>query len=121
MKKGSINLVNNGRSDYQIVISHNASNTVKHSASELKAFLKRISGADVPIALDDKPITDHEILLGNNRHLQQNKPVINENSFAIFTDDKNLSIMGKQDQATLYGVYTFLEKYLFRWRQVIEV
>jgi hypothetical protein len=121
MKKASLNLVNNGNSDYQIVISHNASDTIKHAASEFKTFLNQISGADIPIIMDDQPATNHEILIGNNRHLQQSKTPIdidkmNEDGFIIFTDDKHLTIVGGQDQATLYGVYTFLEKYLgCRW------
>jgi len=114
-------IAENGKSDYRIVIGEDASPSEKHGASELQSFLKEISGAMIPIVTDKTPVSDHEIILGDNSHLSGLKPGIDwdklgNEGFTIRTIDNHLVIAGGKLRGTMYGVYTFLEDYLgCRW------
>ena len=114
-------LARGGKSDYQMVISRTASDMEKHAAEELQRFLAEISAAKLPIVTDDSPVTEHEIILGDNCHLQAlNIPInfdeLGDESFVLRTVEENLVIAGGRIRGTLYGVYTFLENYLgCRW------
>lgn len=117
----SLQLAENGRSDYKIVISQTASDTTKHAAEELRAYVEQISDSDIPIVTDDQPFSQREILIGNSSHLEHLKMSIDfrklsNDGFTIRTEGEYLVIIGGSDQGTLYGVYTFLEEYLgCRW------
>lgn len=50
----NITLAEEGRSDYTIVVSKNASLSEKHAAQELSNFLSQISGAQFPIVKEGK-------------------------------------------------------------------
>jgi len=112
-------IAENGKSKYNIVIGENASPSEKHGANELQMFLKEISGAELPIATDKTPSGDHEIILGENSHLQKlgiNIDTLGDEGFIIRTFDDKLIIAGGKLRGTMYGVYTFLEDYLnCRW------
>jgi len=110
-----------GKSDYRIVISKTAANMEQHAAEELQKFLEEISQAKLPIVTDDSPMTECEIILGVNRHLQTlNIPIsfdeLGNEGFVLRTVGKHLIIVGGPILGVLYGVYTFLENYLgCRW------
>jgi len=114
-------LARNGKSNYQIVISRTVSDIEKHAAEELQTFLEEISQVKLPIVTDDSPMTEHEIILGDNRHLHTlNIPVnvdeFGDEGFVLRTVGKKLVIVGGRVRGMLYGVYTFLEDYLgCRW------
>jgi len=115
-------LAENGETDYRIVISQNASPSEKYAANELKHFLRSISGADIPIVTDKEEIDEKEILIGDSLHLENLKDIdvdfraLGDEGFIIKTLGKYLIIVGGRLRGTMYGVYTFLEKYLgCRW------
>ncbi|MBI3921687.1 MAG: DUF4838 domain-containing protein [Armatimonadetes bacterium] len=116
-----IALVSQGRSDYRIVVPREASLTERQAATELQWFLKRISGAELTIVDDRKPIPSKAILLANNSHLRKigvriDFPGLGQEGFVIRTAGPHLLIAGGQPRGTLYGVYTFLEERLgCRW------
>ncbi|MBC7240531.1 MAG: hypothetical protein H5T71_10575, partial [Chloroflexi bacterium] len=61
-----------GQSSYHIVIPEKASEPVRHAADELAKFMREMTGANLSIRTDAfQPVADHEILLGNNRRLQE--------------------------------------------------
>jgi hypothetical protein len=104
-------------SRYHIVIP------VASTAHELKAstvlqdYLLQISGAAIPIVSADKARSRFEIVLGQNERLDELKIGLNlntlkEDGFLIKTDSMRLIIAGGNEKGALYGVYTFLEKYL---------
>ncbi len=110
-------LINSGKSDYRIVIPRNANDVEKEAASELQKYLKEISGARLPVRKERRRIRKHEILIGNTQQLnkvapEMHLPDLKEDGFAIVTADDNLIITGGREKGTLYGVYSFLEKYL---------
>lgn len=114
-------IAENGKSDYKIVISESASPSEKHGAIELQNFLKDISGSEISIVLDTEPLSSKEIILGNNRHIQDLQIKIDwgklgDEGFTIKTVDDKLIIAGGKLRGTMYGVYTFLQDYLgCRW------
>ncbi|MEN8127286.1 MAG: DUF4838 domain-containing protein [Planctomycetota bacterium] len=120
-KGGSIVLVDNGKSNYRIVIPATASDVEKYAADELQNFLQQIAGVQLEIVTDAEKMSKAEILLGNNSHLKKLKTDIDFESlgkegFTIRSHGKHLIITGSAERGVMYGVYTFLEDYLgCRW------
>jgi len=110
-------LAENQFTRYRIVLPSAPSLTEKKSADVLQRYLLQISGAAFPIISANQDTSHYEILLGENDRLDELGVKIDFNSlgedgFAIQTDSLRLIIAGGNDKGTLYGVYTFLEKYL---------
>ncbi len=116
-----LTLVRNGRSNYRIILSTEASPSEKRAASELQDYLHRISDARLPIVTDDGPPGEREILLGNSRHLRRIGAAVDferlgDDGFTLRTVGPHLVIAGGRERGTLYGVYAFLEEVLgCRW------
>ena len=116
-----LDIVDKATSNYVIVISETASPSEKHAADELKSFLKEISGADLSIVTDRGDLESHEIILGDNLHLNQlnveiDFDALGDDGFTIRTEGNHLIIAGGRQRGSMYGVYTFLEDYLgCRW------
>jgi hypothetical protein len=113
----SIVLTENGTSLYRIVIPSYPTLHEQKAAAVLQDYLLQISNAALPIITSDKPRSKYEILLGQNEHLSGLGTVVNLNEleadgFVILTDSLRLVIAGGNKKGTLYGVYSFLEKYL---------
>ena len=118
---GHLVIADGGKSNWRIVISNEASPSEKHAAKELKRFLNEISGAALAIVTDETPVSNNEIILGDNAHLRQVKTEIDfdklgHEGFTIRTVGPQLVIAGGKLRGTMYGVYTFLEEHLgCRW------
>ncbi len=118
---GTIQLVADGRSDYQIVVPANPTFDEKRAARELCAMLRRISRAELKIVTDDRPLTEREIILGRNRHAEQlgihaDYDRLGGEGFTIRTVGDHLIIVGGPERGLLYGVYALLETYIgCRW------
>lgn len=114
-------VTDSGKSDYVIVIGEDASPSEKHGVTELRKFLKEISGTELPVVTDRTPVTNHEIILGDNAHLrelnvQMDWKKLGSEGFTIRTVDDHLIIAGGKLRGTMYGVYSFLEDHLgCRW------
>jgi len=114
-------LADNGQSAYRIVVAPDASPSTRHGAEELQMFLEEITGATLPIVSDDEPLGENEIILGDNKHLQNLgleidfKKLGNE-GYVIRTAGKHLVIAGGALRGNMYGVYGLLEDHLgCRW------
>ena len=117
---GALILADKGKSSYQIIISTNALPAERYAAEELQRYLKKISGATLPIATDDQRPTAREIILGDNAHLRSlikyDTGALGTEGFLLRTDHNRLIIAGGKPRGTLYGVYALLEKKLgVRW------
>jgi hypothetical protein len=104
-------------SRYRIILPSSPTIHEAKAADVLQDYLLQISGAAIPIVPADKHRSKYEIVLGQNDRLDELKTDINLNSlkedgFSILTDSLRLIIAGGNEKGTLYGVYTFLEKYL---------
>jgi len=118
---GKLVIADGNASDYRIVLSSEASPSEGHAANELQAFLKEISGAELPIVTDGTQLDSREIILGDNAHLRSLSTKVDwdklgKEGFTIQTVGENLVIAGGRLRGAIYGVYTFLEDYLgCRW------
>jgi len=104
-------------SPYRIIIPSAASTHELKAAKVLKDYLIQISGTALPIISSDKPVNTFEIILGQNERLEEigvkvKYDKLKKDGFIIKTDNLRLIIAGGNGKGTLYGVYTFLEKYL---------
>ncbi len=120
-ESNEIRLVEAGKSDFTIVLSKDASASEKHAAAELQKFLREISGAELPIAVEGLPRPEHMIVLGDGEAFRSlNAGVVlkdlGDEGFAIQTVGPHLVIVGGRLRGTMYGVYTLLEEQLgCRW------
>jgi len=110
-------LAENQMSRYRILLPSAATVHEKKAANVLQDYLLQISGTALPIITADQHRSRYEIVLGQNDRLDDLTVKINFNSlkddgFVILTDSLRLIIAGGNEKGTLYGVYTFLEKYL---------
>ncbi len=108
-------IVSKGTSKSKIIIPTKATVVEIQAAMVLQDYLKRISGANLPIDDDKGKRQDEEILIGNvNRPELKEVPKekLDRDGFFIKNNGKSLVITGGTDKGILYGVYTFLEKYL---------
>ena len=58
-------LVDNGKPNCTIIIPDKATDNEKLAAKELQTYLKKMSGAELPIATDKQASQGNRILLGN--------------------------------------------------------
>lgn len=115
--RGAWHLVDDGNSRCTIVIGENATLPELHAAEELSRYLKKISGAAVPIVKDlPQDSVDYPIYIGTNlSHLAGNSD-FSEEGFLLHSDDRGLVITGRSPVGALYGTYAFLEDVLgVRW------
>jgi hypothetical protein len=104
-------------SRYRIVVPSAATEHELKAANVLQSYLLQISATALPIVVADEAWSKYEILLGQNDRLDElnvglNFNTLKEDGFLIKTDSMRLIIAGGNEKGTLYGVYTFLEKYL---------
>ena len=107
-------LAEDGVSTYSIIIAKDAGYGGDLGAKELALFLKKMTGAEIPIKGDDTPASDFEIVLGNtNRKSIDDIPkklrTDNWEGFTILREKTKLYIMGNIPRGTVYGVYDFLD------------
>ena len=112
-----IMLADNEFSAYSIIIPIHATPDEVKAATVLQDYLLQISGAALAVIKADKPAKAYEIILGQNERLDElsagiNYKLLKEDGFVIRTDSLRLIIAGGNEKGTLYGVYSFLEKYL---------
>lgn len=104
------------KSDFSIVIPEQASEIEQQSASELQKYIKRCSGALLPITTEKSwPADSSAIYIGQTHYAQQQTKAIAQlenDGFFIHSDSSNLIIYGREKKGTLYGVYDFLETFL---------
>ncbi len=113
----NIVLTEKGMTNYRIVIPSSASPFEQKAATVLQDYILQISGAALPIISGKRPGSPYEIILGQNERLDRlgieiNFNELGEDGFVIKTDSLRLIIAGGNKKGTLYGVYSFLEKYL---------
>jgi len=112
-----INLVTENKTNYKIVIPDQANEIDKKAAEELQKYLYEISKTKIEIIKDTEAKSDLEISIGNtnrlsNSELNYDLNALEEDGFSIKTDGNTIFIFGGNVKGTLYGVYTFLEKFL---------
>lgn len=110
-------LIDNGQTDYRIVLPSNSDSLETFAAKEFQLYLEKITGTRVPIVVSSEAPTPHEIVIGNSERLTLHriKAIFNDDErdgFLIKVKDDKLFIAGGSPAGTLNGVYSFLENYL---------
>ncbi len=121
MPAGALTLVDEGQSQYVIVVSSDAIPAEQFAAEELALHLEQMSGAKLPIVTDAEPLPSHAVLLGRTRFLQELGVEVDWQQFAkegylLRVSGDHLIIAGGQPRGVLYGAYALLEDHLgCRW------
>lgn len=119
-KSTGINIVENGKSDYVIVIPDGNDYATNVAASELNTFLELSSGVTLEIVVDSdldevedaKYISLGETTLLESAGILVTKEELGESGYVMKTIDDTLYIAGVTDatyHGTIYGVYEWLE------------
>lgn len=114
-KSQRFTLVEAGASKSSIIIPECATDIEIQAAKIFQDYIQRISGARIPIESDKIEPRDGEILIGNVNRLElKDVPLeeLGEDGLFIKNNSKSLIISGGHRKGVLYGVYTFLEKYM---------
>ncbi len=111
-----------GRAHAQIVTPEKPTFLEQYAASELQAYLEKISAARLPIA--DQSRADHQVFgffLGNTEKakrlgIQTDEQALGRDGFVLRSVPGGLVVIGRNDLGTLFGVYELLERYYgVRW------
>ena len=116
----TVTMIENGESDYVIVIGKDCDATEKSAAEELQKYLNEMSGVKLPIVTDDTAETDYEIIVGKtNREGEDytvDRETLGKEGVYLKAAGNKLVIAGGELRGTIYAVYEFLELYLdCRW------
>lgn len=108
-------LFRNGKTNYQIVVSAEASTSEQTAARELQQYISQVGGVELPITSDLKTKGRH-IYVGFNERVASltgaHQPERDDESFTYRTVGHDLLIWGGSQRCTMYGVFTFLEREL---------
>ena len=114
-------LFKNGQSEYAIVLCDDASVSEKTAAEELQAYLRQISGAELPL-VNSEELEDgrKHIFIGFNKEYAAlcgvETPEDDNEGYTYRTVGDNIWIYGGKKRGTMYGVYSFLEnEFGVRW------
>ena len=116
-----LELAVSGKSHYQVVIAQDAQEPIPAAAAEFVHFFKEITGVTLPIVTDAEPMSEHEILIGSSKHLDNLAIYIDWESlsgegYMIRTVGNHLVLLGGPTRGAINAVYTFLEDDLgCRW------
>ena len=112
-----VTLVQDGRSDYVIVLDDAATQAERFAARELAEHLEQITGARLPIR-QTNDVPEHAIVLGVDAAASlgvEPGEGLGEDGFVIRTAGQRLVIAGPGKRGTLYGVYELLDNLGVRW------
>lgn len=112
--KGNITLVENRISVFNIILPDEPSRAEQKAAGIFQDYVRRISGAILPIIAESSfRENGAAVFIGKTAHtLQGNRQPVKGEGFDIRTAGKHLYITGGTGQGVVYGVYTFLDRYL---------
>ncbi len=128
-------IVQNGKTDYKIVVQKDASALISVAASELQYFFEEATGIILPI-IDDEGLTYGEqgkyLSIGENNlsvgdgsaNLTIDKTVLKNSGLRVQTKGETVFMYGGSDQGSLYAVYDFLKDafhYEFYYEDVYEL
>ena len=119
-------LVVDGKPEATIVVGLEASDQATEAAQELQTFVKRISGATLPIVAENESVAGSRILVGHSSAVEKLGVTIpsgytmqiNEEGYVIKTMKGDLILAGNETRnyrGTAFAVYDLLEQIGCRW------
>ena len=107
-------LVNNGETEYKIVIPEGSSGLLQIASADLKRFLSEATGVSIPVVTDqevtgaDKVISIGETVLLRNTDISYSYEELGKDGYKIITKDDDVYLVGNSDYGALYAAYTLL-------------
>jgi hypothetical protein len=110
----NLTLVKNSKSAYQIVIPAKPSQVEQKAATELQKYFAKATGVQLAIKNEGQSASQNTIQIGGTQQVKQKDITddVKDDGFAIKAGNGSLYIAGKEKKGTLYGVYSFLERFL---------
>ena len=109
-------IANTPLDSYTIILPAAALAGERDVADLLSEVITRATGVTLPVATDDTPATDCEIVIGKtNRDTDKvatARAEIKNDGYAMVVDGTRLYITGNLPRGGVYGVYAFMEDYL---------
>ena len=108
-------VVENGSSEYKILLSSDAGENVELAADELKLFIQKSTGVALDIITDNSAAFDASakyLSLGKNRAFMNTGFSVDDSlgyqGFILKTKDRSVYMCGGGDPGTLYAAYEYL-------------
>ena len=110
-------VVDDGKTDYKIVIGENESNEVKYAAEELQLFMSEATGAEIEIITSYYGDSVYDnlnnyIILGSLAGEKGYDGLTTDTGYKMVKDGKNFYLYGKTSLGTLSAVYAFMKEYI---------
>lgn len=109
-------IVENGMSNYKLVIPKDAGNTVQVAASEFNKFFSESTSVNLPIVSDSELSADDKyISIGETTQLtasgiKYDTEELGNDGYRIVTEGENIYLIGGSEYGSLYAVYGLLER-----------
>ena len=114
--------IEQGNTDYCIIVPERASADVTDSAKELVSYARDVSGASFTIYTETAALATEGlkfISIGNTNLASSaglDASAVQNDGFIIKTVDANIYILARIDRGVRYGVYSFIERFFgVRW------
>ncbi len=107
-------LVENGASEFSIVVGAAPSEAEQFAAEELAGFLERATGASIPVIPEAGHGEGPAVYLGWTEFAQSqgiDPAELGEEEWMLQVAEGNLLVLGGRPRGTLYAVYEFLERF----------
>lgn len=118
---GDMEIVKDGTPKAVIIISENAAETDRFAALELQKYIKKISGAEIPIKSEEETYSGTRLFIGNTQafnmtglknYLADKKP----GALLVKRSGNDIFFAGKGSRGAIYSIFAFLEECLdVRW------
>lgn len=105
-------LSENHNSTYSIVLPANPTKLESRSAVVLQDYFKRVTGKQLPVVSEGKPTTNAIYIGATNKAGQVVMGKLPNEGYRIQVSGNDLVIAGGSGKGLIYGVYTFIDKYM---------
>ena len=108
-------LINNGESEYKIVIPEESSGLLQVASSDLSRFLSEATGVNIPVVKDnavsgnDKFISIGQTTLLKDTDITYSYDELGRDGYKIITLEDDLYLIGGEDYGSMYAAYELLE------------
>ena len=107
-------LVNNGETEYKIVIPAEAGGVLQVASSDLNRFISEASGVSIPVVKDSEVTGEGKFISVGQTTLLQDTAItysfdeLGQDGYKIVTEDDDLYLIGGGDYGSMYAAYELL-------------
>ena len=104
-------LMDQGASDYVIIVPEDAALPVRFAAGELSRYLAQMTGVILPVMADCLSEGSHELCVGPVKRAETPDTAdLIHDGYRIVTRGERLFVAGGSERGVVYGVYALLEE-----------